>query len=907
MIKIHLCMTYRLVISYYLQEKMSTTKLDILKSIEAKYAKDLRIVAPIGHPSKSRQKYFCTFPYPYMNGRPHLGHAFTIMGCELQIRFRKAKGQNVLFPFAFHGSGMPIVSAAKKLTVEIEKYEYVKLLEEYNSLAFEEFITSLPQISQIKILLDMKVKKEDIIKFMEPTYWVTYFSDITKTDILDLNIHADFTRSFYTTNMNPYYDSFVKWQFDYLLKRGYVYKGKRNVIYSIKDEQACADHDRQSGEGVKPIPVNVKFVNSNIGILMVTIKNDLDIENIKDLVILKTSTTFVKFKMTNYDDIFVCDKLAYENISHQFTNTLKFEFVGNVSIEELQNIQVCDSSGFVSCTIINSKLNQASDGKTGFYLKEKKDDIVEMLNASSSNCKFDFTYEIPESVVVSRSGDICIVAEIDQWLIGYGNEKINLPVKEYVENELLLQNESIRGLFLRAVDWLKEWPCSRNYGLGTYIPETNDLIDSLSDSTIYMAFYTIYHLVTQIPIPMITNKMWDYIFLKTDELFSFGDEFYDDILNKMKNEFNYWYPVDMRVSGKDLVNNHLTMTLLNHQAIWENTKYCPREYFINGYLTLNGEKMSKSTGNFMTVRDAIEKYGSDATRFALTNSFSEGTNDGNFSTELAEAAIMKLHNEVDFAMCFSKTTNESTDASHLWDKVFECEMTEIIKHAENAYIRHAYRQIIICFEALVTAKNKYVKTCKTTKTPQCNHILTRYFEVLVTIMTPVCPVICCNISDTVGVTENWTTTGIHNMKYMWQNDVLMNTASVCNKHFSKKTKQNKLQINVIKRFSDKEMEIINNLGDITTYLASQPKEQYGKYRAFSVYVGKYVEKYGQDWIKWITENNDEEYKMISDNLHRMVNCSFEICLIDPNDRTQFKFGPGSPEVSFIKEKSLSSV
>ena len=92
-----------------------------------------------------------------------------------------------------------------------------------------------------------------------------------------------------------------------------------------------------------------------------------------------------------------------------------------------------------------------------------------------------------------------------------------------------------------------------------------------------------------------------------------------------------------------------------------------------------------------------------------------------------------------------------------------------------------------------------------------------------------------------------------------------------------------------------------------TYLASQQKEQYGKYRAFNVYVGKYVEKYGQDWIKQITENDDEKYKMIRDKLHRMVNHSFEICLIDPNDRTQFKFGLGSPEVYFIKEKSLSNV
>ena len=32
----------------------------------------------------------------------------------------------------------------------------------------------------------------------------------------------------------------------------------------------------------------------------------------------------------------------------------------------------------------------------------------------------------------------------------------------------------------------------------------------------------------------------------------------DDITDKMRNEFEYWYPFDLRASGKDLIRNHLT-------------------------------------------------------------------------------------------------------------------------------------------------------------------------------------------------------------------------------------------------------------------------------------------------------------------------------------------------------------
>jgi hypothetical protein len=42
--------------------------------------------------------------------------------------------------------------------------------------------------------------------------------------------------------------------------------------------------------------------------------------------------------------------------------------------------------------------------------------------------------------------------------------------------------------------WLQQWACSRSFGLGTRLPwDEQYLIESLSDSTIYMAYYTIAH------------------------------------------------------------------------------------------------------------------------------------------------------------------------------------------------------------------------------------------------------------------------------------------------------------------------------------------------------------------------------------------------------------------------------
>ena len=54
------------------------------------------------------QKWFGTFPYPYMNGSLHLGHAFTISKIEFAAGYQRMLGKRVLFPHGFHVTGMPI-------------------------------------------------------------------------------------------------------------------------------------------------------------------------------------------------------------------------------------------------------------------------------------------------------------------------------------------------------------------------------------------------------------------------------------------------------------------------------------------------------------------------------------------------------------------------------------------------------------------------------------------------------------------------------------------------------------------------------------------------------------------------------------------------------------------------------
>ena len=84
---------------------------------------------------------------------------------------------------------------------------------------------------------------------------------------------------------------------------------------------------------------------------------------------------------------------------------------------------------------------------------------------------------------------------IDQWFLDYGNEIWKQEVRRAFE-QMNLYHDTARKQFEITLDWLHEHACSRSYGLGTKLPwDETCLIESLSDSTIYMAYYTIAHLL----------------------------------------------------------------------------------------------------------------------------------------------------------------------------------------------------------------------------------------------------------------------------------------------------------------------------------------------------------------------------------------------------------------------------
>jgi len=126
---------------------------------------------------------------------------------------------------------------------------------------------------QFQIMESIGVPRSEVKKFADPHYWLEYFppiavvssvgsnplsGDPTRTifcvqeDHKALGTRIDWRRSFLTTDINPYYDSFVRWQMNKLHDLGKVKFGERYTVYSPKDGQPCMDHDRSEGEALGP-------------------------------------------------------------------------------------------------------------------------------------------------------------------------------------------------------------------------------------------------------------------------------------------------------------------------------------------------------------------------------------------------------------------------------------------------------------------------------------------------------------------------------------------------------------------------------------------------------------------------------------------------------------------------------
>ncbi|MCK5563376.1 class I tRNA ligase family protein, partial [Candidatus Bathyarchaeota archaeon] len=256
----------------------------------------------------------------------------------------------------------------------------------------------------------------------------------------------------------------------------------------------------------------------------------------------------------------------------------------------------------------------------------------------------------------------------------------------------------LRPEFNYVIDWLHEKACARKAGLGTNLPwDPEWIIESLSDSVIYMAYYTIikhFH-AHNIQSNQLTDAVFNYIFLGVGQPKEVAKEagLNQKVLEQMRSEFSYFYPLDSRHSGRDLVSNHLTFMIFVHTAIFPKTLW-PCQIVVNGSVLMKGQKMSKSLGNIIPLREAIKMFGADPLRFAVLAT-SELLQDADFSSTLARSVRDRLERFYRFAVETVQAQTNVTDGQlTLTDRWMLSRLQEHIRAATESMDKLMVRKAI---------------------------------------------------------------------------------------------------------------------------------------------------------------------------------------------------------------------
>ena len=385
----------------------------------------------------------------------------------------------------------------------------------------------------------------------------------------------------------------------------------------------------------------------------------------------------------------------------------------------------------------------------GKKVREVKKELIERFIKDGIGIRY---YVLPEKVICRCLNDGKIKIVKDQWFLNYNNKNWKEKAHKCIEKMKFYPN-TIKDNFHYTIDWLNDWACTRDKktSLGTSLPfDENQVIESLSDSTIYMSYYTIAHYLQEGKLKsdkILNNNFFDYIFLGIGNKKEIANEnrFNIEILEKMREEFLYWYSngFEIRNSGKDLIQNHLTFCIFNHVAIFPEVNW-PSGFSVNGHVLLNGEKMSKSKGNVIFMKDAIKNYSVDVLRFLVAYAGDSGSDDANI--ELKENYIIekKLKNFYQFAI---SNYNKGIDKYRRIDSWFESVLNRTLKEIEDAYENLNTKSVLqIGFFEL----QNYFKWYKKRAIEFNKKIINKFIEIQLKILAPITPFICEEIWEKIG-------------------------------------------------------------------------------------------------------------------------------------------------------------
>ncbi|MEM4554696.1 MAG: leucine--tRNA ligase [Candidatus Anstonellaceae archaeon] len=752
-----------------------------MHELDAKWQKKWEEASIFEPKAEGGEKFYLTAAFPYPNSPQHIGHGRTYTITDIYARYMRLKGKNVLFPMGFHVTGTPIIAMAKRLAEnDPEIIEVFEKIYQIDSATLKNLTDPQRLVSYFSDEIEHGMKEMGYSIDWRRKFYSSdkHFNKFIHWQFAKLMKAGYIKKGEHPVPWCPIANSAIgahdtKGDVDPQIEETVC------ILFEFEgDFLACATYRPETIYGVTNIWINKNaiYLKTKAGGREIyiskdafeTLKMQLDLQieeeigaekllgkNAKnpitgefvpilhaDFVVPAHGTGIVMSVPAHAPYDYLALKDAGLENKYPLKQVLRLEGFGTYPAKE-----ICEKMGITGQNDPKAELAThelyKKEAHTGIMIcsefaglsgVEAKEKIKQkMINEG----KALILYEIANGPIYSRfGGKIGVKVVKDQWFIDYGDLQWKEKARKCLE-QMRIMPEKMRKDYEYTIDWLKQKACTRAAGLGTAFPfDETKMIEALSDSTIYMAFYTIAHIAKKMDASQLTEELFDYVFLgKKHAGSSLPPE-----AEKMRQEFLYWYPLDSRHSATDLVHNHLTFFIFNHVAIFEE-RFWPKQIVTNGFVLMDGKKMSKSMGNILPLRKAIAKWGADAVRLAIVSG-ADLSQDTDFNQPAIEGIIARMKFLKSLAEKYAKEKDrQEKNQADLWLlSRLHRRCLKVEELYENLQIRE------LALELFYNTINDLQWYLKRTSQPQ----LREFFEMWAPMVSPLIPHFAEEIWEVLG-------------------------------------------------------------------------------------------------------------------------------------------------------------
>lgn len=618
---------------------MSKNQLDI-KAIEEKWLEywEKEKVYRF-NPNSKRKIYSIDTPPPTVSGKMHIGHASSYSHDDFIARYKRMKGFEVLYPFGTDDNGLP----TERL---VERLKNVKS----KNMSRAEFIE-----------LCLKTLKEITPEFVQ--------------DWKNLGISCDY--DVYYSTINDHSRKMSQASFIELYKKGLVYKESFPTIYCPECQTPVAQAELED-KNKDTLFSTLRFLTEE--------GNDLPIATTRPELLGACVAVFVNPN----------DKRYKEQIGRHATVPLfdyQVPIIADVSAQIDKGtgvLMVCSYGDKYDVDAIkryklSPKIIFSLDGKVkggkyqGFGILESRKKILEDLKAR------DLIIEqknITHAVNVhDKCGTGIEFLPTEQWFIKILDKK----------KELIAQGKKIKWhpayMFKRYENWINglewDWSISRERHFGIPIPvwicekcgevilaDEKDLpVDPMQKKKKCTKCNTDAKPETKVLDTWATSSL-------TPQIVS------DLIKGKVK------VPYSLRPQAHDIIRTWAFYTIV--KSLYHENKIPWDEIAVSGFVTIGGEKMSKSKGNVISPKLVMQQFGSDALRYwAASVKLGDDIDYQENDLVAGKKFVTKLLNAARFVFMNLKHQDKKPKLIEA-DRLFLAQLNKMIENATEAFEDYNY-------------------------------------------------------------------------------------------------------------------------------------------------------------------------------------------------------------------------